>query len=511
MPSSGPFRLLTAALLTALATVPLTAPTAGAAERTISGGRLDWGIKASFQRYVTGPVARGSWALSGGAATVGTDRFRFHSARGSYDPDSGDLRAGYTGAVRFTGHRGTDGTFELDLTISRPTVRVTGGRGTLHADMTSRARGTGEVTSAAQVPLAALDLSGVTMRGGGSTIALTTVPATLTEQGAKAFAGYYEAGAALDPVTLSADVLDAASSAGGAGSGGPSAGSATTAPERRTGDREPGEEPGADGRFTDAAVDWGVRRTFREYVTGPIARGRWALTDGAEDGGALFRFPRGTGTYDPESGRLDATFAGGVRFTGNELDLGLSAVRVAVRDGRGTLSADVTGGAGGAGGAGEDPVRRNVPLVTFDAAAPRAQDGLLTFTEAPATLTEEGAKAFGGMYRAGTAMDPVSLAVALDTGARLPPLPDLGSDPAAGASPGPGATAGAKPAAKAATAASAGSASPSGFPTVPVALGGAVLVAAAAGLFVRRARRRTTEPAAETVPAGPAPDGPHHD
>ncbi|MFD9631522.1 HtaA domain-containing protein [Streptomyces violascens] len=32
-----------------------------------------------------------------------------------------------------------------------------------------------------------------------------------------------------------------------------------------------------------------MRRTFREYVNGPVAQGRWAVSAGARDGGALFR------------------------------------------------------------------------------------------------------------------------------------------------------------------------------------------------------------------------------
>lgn len=77
-----------AALLSALA--PATAAHA-AQSRTVSGGRLDWGIKASFQSYVTGPIAQGSWNLTGSAGTIGSSQFRFPSAQGSYDPGTGTL------------------------------------------------------------------------------------------------------------------------------------------------------------------------------------------------------------------------------------------------------------------------------------------------------------------------------------------------------------------------------------------------------------------------------------
>ncbi|MFH8785378.1 HtaA domain-containing protein [Streptomyces roseoverticillatus] len=432
--------------------------------RTVSGGRLDWGVKSSFQSYVTGPVAQGRWDLQGGAATIGGSRFRFHSAKGSYDAGSGAFEAGFSGGVHFTGHKKPDGSYELDLTLSRPTVRIAGASGTLYADMVSKAKGTGEVTRASQVPLAALDLKGVNMRGAGAAVTLANVPATLTSDGAKAFAGYYTAGTALDPVALSADVLAGA---------GPSPGPST--PE------QPEKKDAPKGEFTGAAVDWGVRRTFREYVTGSIAQGSWKLTDGAQDGGALFRFPAGKGTYDEAARTLDAAFTGTVRFTGNHLDLALSAVKVTAKDGKGTLAADVASGGG-------EP-RKAVPLVTFDASGLKEKDGLAAVTEAPAELTAEGAEAFAGMYRKGEAMDPVSLAVPLDAKAELPPLPDLGKasapaedDPTAGQK----ADSGRKVATKSATDTS----SSSSFPVLPVVAGavGVVVVAAAALVVLRRRR-----------------------
>ncbi|WP_414169415.1 HtaA domain-containing protein [Streptoverticillium reticulum] len=422
-PARAPVAVLLAAL--ALATV-LAGPAAraeGAPNREVSGGRLDWGIKASFQSYVTGPIAQGSWDLQGGAATVGESRFRFHTAKGTYAPDSGTFEAGFSGGVHFTGHRKPDGTHELDLTVSRPAVRISGDRGTLYADVTSKA------VTAAHVPLAALDLSGTHLRGGGTAVSLTDVPARLTAEGAKAFAGYYGEGTALDPVSFSADIAEKGASS-------PSS--------------APSEKPAEKGEFTGAAVDWGVRRTFREYVTGPVAQGSWTPADGAQDGGALFRFPHGKGTYTAGGTALDAAFAGTLRFTGKNLDLALSAVRVTVKAGKGTLAA---------GGR---------PLVTFDATGLKQKDGLAVLTEAPAKLTAEGAGVFGGMYREGTDMDPVSLAVPLVTGAPLPPLPDLGSAPSA---PSP---------------------SPSPFPVLPVAAAGAGVLALTAVTFAVLRRRKST-------------------
>ncbi|MER5950722.1 HtaA domain-containing protein [Streptomyces sp. NPDC001904] len=460
-------RVLAVTLFTALLGALLPVAGAHAAARTVQGGRLDWGVKASFQSYITGPIAQGTYSLTGGAATVGASQFRFHSARGSYDGSTGAFSSSFSGGVHFVGHKKSNGSYELDMTISNPTVRIAGGSGTLYVDVVSRAKGTGAVTSSRQVPFASLSLGGINMRGDGNAVALNNLPATLTSQGAQSFAGYYTAGTALDPVSLSADVA-------------PKRAEPSATATKKAGSKEEKAEKAkqdASGKVRDGAVDWGVRRTFREYVTGDIAQGEWTLGDGAQDGGALFRFPKGSGTYDKKKQSLKAAFDGSVRFTGEHgLDLKLAHVTVSVADGKGTLRADTTSDGRTAEGA---------ALVTFKTGGLKTDDGLVKVTEAPAVLTAAGAKAFGGMYKKGTAMDPVSLAVALDADAHLPALPDLGSS----ASPTP------TPAAKASRAAEPAAAGTdaglSGGAVAGIAAAVVVVLAAAAGLLIRR--RRTSQ------------------
>ncbi|MET9304259.1 HtaA domain-containing protein [Streptomyces cellulosae] len=465
-------RVLVAVLCAAVLGALVPATTAHAEGRTVQGGRLDWGIKTSFQRYITGPVANGSYALTGGAATVGGSGFRFHSATGTYDGGTGAFRAAFSGGVHFTGHPTDSGAYQLDLTLANPTVSISGGSGTLYVDVTGKAKDTGAVTTSRQVPFASLSLGGIDMRGGGASVVLNNLPATLTAQGAASFAGYYTAGTALDPVSLSADVQQARSTA--------TESPATKSPQPKTTEKAAVKTTA----LVDGAVDWGVRRTFREYVTGDIARGSWALTSGALDGGALFRFPGGQGTFD--DGDLTAAFRGAVRFTGDHgLDLRLTGVRVTVDDGKGTLYADVTS---------PDHTGRKVPLVTFTAKNLEARNGLVTVTEAPAKLTVRGAEAFGGMYPAGTAMDPVTLAVALTDTAELPALPDLGSEPTATptASPSPS-DASPEPVARAT-----GPDDDGTSPVLPLSLaaGSLLVLAGAAALLVRR--RRAGQDTADT-------------
>lgn len=485
--TGGPAVSLTAVGAVLLSALSLSAvlPASGAyaaTSRTVAGGRLDWGIKASFQSYVTGPIAKGSWALTGGAGTVGSDQFRFPSAQGSYDPGSGALTAAFAGGVHFLGHRQASGAYQLDLTISRPTVRISGGSGTLYADMRSKDKATGRVTTAAQVPLASLAVGGVNTRGvTGPRITLSGIPATLTSQGARAFAGYYTAGTALDPVSLSVDLR--APAAPTTGPAGTPTGNATGDPTDKPSGKPTGSPTTVPGAVVDAAVDWGVRRTFREYVTGDIAKGRWTLTDGARDGGALFRFGAGHGTYNAQHHTLDARFSGTVRFVGMRaadgtygLDLSISAVRVTVAAGKGTLYAD-----------GE-------PFVTFAApAALASKNGLLSLTEVPTTLTPQGAKAFNGLYTAGTSMDPLTLSVAVDKAAALPALPDIGSDPTASTTPV--ASSGPSTAPAAPRTASAADSSHDGAPVGLLAGGSAAVAVAAAAVVITvvRRRRRTAD------------------
>lgn len=129
-----------------------------------------------------------------------------------------------------------------------------------------------------------------------------------------------------------------------------------------------------------------------------------------------------------------------------------------------------------------------MPLITFPAKDLAPKEGLAVLTEVPATLTADGAKAFGSMYRAGTAMDPVSLAVAVDGKAQLPALPDLGSEPTAAAEP-------TKKAAEKASAAPAAASSDSGPRTgVYLAAGGGALLLVAAGAAFFALRRRAARP-----------------
>ncbi|MFB6980563.1 HtaA domain-containing protein [Streptomyces scopuliridis] len=148
-------------------------------------------------------------------------------------------------------------------------------------------------------------------------------------------------------------------------------------------------------------------------------------SDSRRRGPAAYRFPKGTGDFDATARTLSASFGGTVRFLGHQeageyvLDLRLSGLRVVVKDGKGTLVADVSTKDRETG---EVSTYQDLAFATLDvpAAGPVAKDGVVTLDAVPATLTADGTKASGGMYPEGTELDTLTLAVALDEGANLP-------------------------------------------------------------------------------------------
>jgi hypothetical protein len=70
----------------------------------VTGGSLDWGVKASFRTYVTGPIAHGDITVSGGASVNGDGAIRFPATGGTYDPSGAGTDVALSGTVRFSGH-----------------------------------------------------------------------------------------------------------------------------------------------------------------------------------------------------------------------------------------------------------------------------------------------------------------------------------------------------------------------------------------------------------------------
>jgi LPXTG-motif cell wall-anchored protein len=100
--------------------------------------------------------------------------------------------------VHFTGHAGA-----LDMTIANPRVQILSATSAvLIADVSAKAlQGPGVNGS---VTLANIDLGDANTSITSAQARWENAPSTLTASGATAFGGFYAAGAALDPVTLTA-------------------------------------------------------------------------------------------------------------------------------------------------------------------------------------------------------------------------------------------------------------------------------------------------------------------
>ncbi|MDT0322067.1 HtaA domain-containing protein [Streptomyces millisiae] len=506
--------LLAAATATVLSVTSLAAPALAEDGGTdapttsaigLTDGTLDWGVKESFRRYISGPIAGGSITVADGAETNDDGGYRFTEGTGTYDPTTHAVDTGFDGSVHFLGHGG-----ELDLKLAELRVVTEGTTGSIVADVTVAG------TTTEDVEFASLDLSAVAPgRGEGGAMVFEDIPATLTEDGAEAFEYHgtpmYQPGTALDAATLTvtpvAEEPEEPEEPGAPEEPGtpeqpgtpqepeqPGApeGPQNPAPEEPENPEDPGtqdpdtQDPDTSGTVQEGRLDWGVKESFRSYVTGPIAGGDVELSGGATEIADGYRFPAAGGEFDPEAPALDAEFTGGVRFLGHEgaLDLRFSELAIEIDGTEGELIADVSSKDRTSGEVTEYDAL-TVAELDIPADALNPVDDVLTLDAVPATLTADGAEAFGGFYSAGEELDPVTVTVALVEGADLGDdnRNDDDGDDTGGPSTQTGARGGATGGALASTGASG---------DLPAALGTAAALTAIGALAYGATRRRLT-------------------
>ena len=166
----------------------------GASDGTIKSANLGWGVRDSFRNYVRGGIANGSWELNG--ASYSSDAFSWSNGTGTFKGGKGSIS--FSGSVRFTGHHGI-----LDTTIANPRLEINGNSGTLYATMNSNDP-SGKATNYGEVALLKVDLSG--LQSSADAVSVNGAATTLTAEGAKAFAGFYEAGKDMAPLSFSAAI-----------------------------------------------------------------------------------------------------------------------------------------------------------------------------------------------------------------------------------------------------------------------------------------------------------------
>ncbi|MFD8576402.1 HtaA domain-containing protein [Streptomyces sp. CH8.1] len=240
-----------------------TAPADGT--QKVLNGKLTWGVKESFRRYVLGA---GSITPAGGAAKNG-DLFDFAFGKGELDVKKQKLNASFEGNLRFQ-----YAAHGIDMTFANPRVDATGKSGTLYVDVKNAAG------SRTGVAFATLDLSKTDYRTKNGVLALNSVPAAFTADGAAAFANdttgsRYKAGDPIDPLTFSVAVdKDATLPSTGGSTGGSTNGGATGGSTGGTGGTAGGGSVGGNLADTGAEIPAGALLTTSGVV---IAAGAGAV------------------------------------------------------------------------------------------------------------------------------------------------------------------------------------------------------------------------------------------
>lgn len=166
----------------------------------IASGAIDWGFRASFRSYVSAGDGNPPLSTLGGATIAPGEAFSFPVGGGQFE-DAAAPRAivdgGGTAIFCYPGHF-------FRIAMLNPTATIDGAQSRLTVDVESNQFGTEYGPWRSDV--ATLDTSDVTVEysNDGQTATWRDLPATLTADGASAFAGFYGAGQELDPITVTA-------------------------------------------------------------------------------------------------------------------------------------------------------------------------------------------------------------------------------------------------------------------------------------------------------------------
>lgn len=160
--------------------------------QAVSGATASWGFKASYVAYV-GRLSDGNISTSG--VSRSGNSFTWGSGTGKYNTETGMGTIRFGGSVRFTGHSNV-----MDSTFSGLTVQISGNTGYLYTNVKAKGLENDGLTKNGAL-LGTISLSGKKSVA-GSTLSISGAPVTLTAEGAEAFGGFYNAGDALDPITL---------------------------------------------------------------------------------------------------------------------------------------------------------------------------------------------------------------------------------------------------------------------------------------------------------------------
>ncbi|MEV0524891.1 HtaA domain-containing protein [Streptomyces sp. NPDC050439] len=395
----------------ALGATVLAAAPVSAAEVPLKDYRLTWGVKESYRSYVTGMAAGKITVADGAEQAAGNGPLTFVDGAGSYDSEKNTVDLTFKGSVNFTSKlHGFD--------VKLADVRFDSAKAKITADVT-RDGGTPQD----DVPLADVTV----------TRTMTGMKTKLTKEADAALGGGGRyTGADGDPLTVEPKTPPTGTPTptptptptdGPTSTPKPTAtptpsgtttSSPTPAPTSSTSKPAPSQEA---GEVHDGSLAWGVKESFRRYIE---SGGGATLSGGAEKNDNGYDFPYADGDVDSDAKKLNASFGGAVRFAykAHGIDMKFSDIKIAANGAKGTLSVDVTTPKGTAD---------NVKFATLDLskASYAAKNDVVVLDKVPAAFTAAGAKQFASEdapsnYKAGDAIDPVTVALSVAEGAELP-------------------------------------------------------------------------------------------
>ena len=183
----------------------------------------------------------------------------------------------------------------------------------------------------------------------------------------------------------------------------------------------------------DASVDWGVKSSFRRYITGPVAGGSQELTGATSNADGSYHFTAAEGTVEAD-GSYHVKFTGSsVKYTGHHgvLEVTISDLELVIKDGQGSLYANISERPYNGNTTPNPPVQHDHTLIgTFDASSLKNEGGQLTLAASDATkvkLSAEATSVFAGFYQAGQELDALAFSAKLVT--KQAPAPEKPADP----------------------------------------------------------------------------------
>lgn len=242
---------------------------------------------------------------------------------------------------------------------------------------------------------------------------------------------------------------------------------------------------------TQAELRWGVKESFRNYISGSIANGEWTTENGTAYETPAFIWNTAEGALSPALDSGSVKFTGDVHFTGHG-----GLMKLDLRDPEivftGDDSAQLVLSMGSTDVEGAEVTYERVTAAKVDLAGYDAGDGsTFSIPSAAVTLTSEGAAALNGDYGdyiAGAEMDALALEMTV-TGCDL--TASTGTQKPVEETPAPEVPVDVSPVEE------------TKVPWIPIIIGGVALAAigVTAGMLIAGGRKKDSPEASDEAPS----------